>query len=98
MNFGPSLSPRMAVASCRNAFPFLARIFQVVTGRKNCGSFSPATSSSRAWIGDSELRAEIDYLVEKGLAKPEAKRISPENKQWTITAEGRDFLATEGLA
>ena len=47
---------------------------------------------------DSELRAEIDYLVEKGLAKPETKRISPENKQWTITAEGRDFLATEGLA
>ena len=61
-------------------------------------SLRPSLPPAFRALADSELRAEIDYLVEKGLAKPEAKRISPENKQWTITAEGRDFLATEGLA
>lgn len=46
----------------------------------------------------TELRSEIDYLVEKGFAVQEGKAISPENKEWKITAAGRDFLAMEGLA
>ena len=49
-------------------------------------------------IDDTALAAEIDYLVGKGFAAAEGKSISPENKLWKITAEGRDFLATEGLA
>lgn len=46
----------------------------------------------------SELQAEIDYLVDKGFVAQEGKLISPENREWKITAEGRDFLAMEGLA
>jgi len=49
-------------------------------------------------LDDSGLQAEIDYLVEKGFATPSGKALSPENKQWKITAAGRDFLAMEGLA
>lgn len=45
-----------------------------------------------------ELQAEIDYLVDKGFVALEGKLISPENREWKITAAGRDFLATEGLA
>lgn len=47
---------------------------------------------------EADLRVEIDYLVGKGLAAAEEKRISPENRAWKLTAEGTDFLATEGLA
>ena len=61
-------------------------------------SLRPALPPSFRALDSADLRAEIDYLVEKGFAKPEEKRISPENKQWTITADGRDFLAMEGLA
>ncbi len=49
-------------------------------------------------LKDEELRAEIDYLIEKGFAVAAGKVLSPENAQWKITAAGRDFLATEGLA
>jgi hypothetical protein len=45
-----------------------------------------------------DLRVEIDYLVGKGLVEPATKRISPENGAWRLTAEGTDYLATEGLA
>jgi hypothetical protein len=49
-------------------------------------------------LTDCDLWAEIEYLVEKGFAAPQGKPLSPENSQWKITAAGRDFLATEGLA
>ena len=45
-----------------------------------------------------ELAVELQYLLDKGLVVETDKRISPENKQYRITAEGRDFLAQEGLA
>jgi hypothetical protein len=41
-----------------------------------------------------QLRPEIDYLVEKELMAAVAKHLSPENQLWRITAQGRDFLAT----
>lgn len=49
-------------------------------------------------LGADELQAEVDYLIGKGFAEKRGKAISPENQQWGITATGRDFLATEGLA
>ena len=49
-------------------------------------------------LADAEIAAEIDYLGDKGFVRPAEKSISPENKTWTITAAGRDFLALEGLA
>lgn len=49
-------------------------------------------------IEEADLRVEIDYLVGKGLAAVESKKISPENRAWKLTAEGTDFLAMEGLA
>jgi len=51
----------------------------------------------RRMEGD-DLQAEVQYLVDKGFVAPESKRLSPENREWKITAEGRDYLATEGLA
>jgi hypothetical protein len=44
-------------------------------------------------VSQSELTAELVYLSEKNLAKPESKEISPENRAWRITAAGRDFYA-----
>jgi len=41
---------------------------------------------------------EIFYLADKGFVTATAKQISPELKRWRITAEGRDYLASEGLA
>lgn len=49
-------------------------------------------------VDEDALRAEVGYLIDKGFAVEKGKAISPENKQWAITAEGRDLLATEGLA
>ena len=40
------------------------------------------------------LRAELQYLADKGFLAAIPKTISPENEAWRITAEGRDFLAT----
>lgn len=48
------------------------------------GGFSPT---------DTELHAELDYLEQKQLITPGVKIISPENREWKITAAGRDFLA-----
>jgi hypothetical protein len=42
----------------------------------------------------SDVAAELQYLCDKGLVAPIGKQISPENVSWRITAEGRDFLAT----
>ena len=40
------------------------------------------------------LRAELQYLQDKGFVRPAEKQISPELKLWQITASGRDFFAT----
>lgn len=46
----------------------------------------------------ADLRAELEYLLEKSFVSKSARRISPEIDLWQITAQGRDFLAVEGLA
>mgnify|MGYP000890605725 CR=1 len=40
------------------------------------------------------VEAEMQYLVDKGLAEEIAKTLSPEIRVWRITAGGRDLLAT----
>jgi len=45
-----------------------------------------------------DVGAEMQYLEDKGLVAVDAKPISPENKRWRLTADGRDYLAQEGLA
>ena len=46
-----------------------------------------------AGVKISDLEREIVYLQDKGYAVQVAKPISPENRIWRITAEGRDYLA-----
>jgi hypothetical protein len=44
-----------------------------------------------------ECAEEAAYLVDKGLLVEKEKRVSPENKVWRITADGRDWLAEQGF-
>jgi hypothetical protein len=39
------------------------------------------------------LCAELEYLRGKGMALPQSKTLSPENRAWQITATGRDEYA-----
>ena len=48
-------------------------------------------------LTDDSLRAELLYLVDKGLIAPVPKLISPEVEAWRITAAGRDFLSQRGI-
>jgi DNA-binding PadR family transcriptional regulator len=47
-------------------------------------------------IGGVDVYQEIQYLVDKGLLVAEPKVISPECGLYRITANGRDYLATQG--
>lgn len=47
---------------------------------------------------DDEIDAELLYLADKGLVVVTDKLVSPELKRWRVTADGRDYAATEGLA
>lgn len=42
--------------------------------------------------------AELDYLAESKLVAEAGAPLAPEIRMWKITKEGRDHLATEGLA
>lgn len=42
-------------------------------------------------LGQVEL--ELDYLRDKGLVGEIPKKLSPENRAWKLTADGRDLLA-----
>ena len=44
-------------------------------------------------IEPGPVTTELQYLADKGLVSPVGKTISPENRCWRITANGRDFLA-----
>lgn len=44
-----------------------------------------------------EIEKELAYLEDKGLIERVEKKISPENRMWRLTAEGRDYVA-ENLA
>lgn len=41
------------------------------------------------------IETEVEYLADKGFLKPNDKRVSPENKIWRTTADGRDELAVQ---
>lgn len=72
----------------RSGGVFAQTVPMLVTGVKLAG-FGQA---------DAEIvRCELTYLADKGLVAVDAKLLSPENKRWRITAEGRDHLAVEGL-
>ncbi|MBI5689263.1 MAG: hypothetical protein HZC55_04140 [Verrucomicrobia bacterium] len=43
------------------------------------------------------VAAELSYLEDKRLVVQAGKAVSPENREWRITAEGRDYLATRGF-
>jgi hypothetical protein len=47
---------------------------------------------------DEVVLTELDYLVEKRFVAKDGAKLAPELGKWKITADGRDFLATEGLA
>ena len=40
-----------------------------------------------------DLEAELQYLADKGLIEDAVKLVSPENRNWRITATGRDHYA-----
>ncbi len=44
------------------------------------------------------VEAEMCYFEDKGFAAQIAKPISPENRAWRITANGRDYLASLSAA
>lgn len=46
---------------------------------------------------DRAIAAEMSYLVDKGLVVSGDKTVSPENQEWRIAADGRDYLAKRGL-
>lgn len=57
-----------------------------------------ARAEGRAGLAFAEVRAELVYLEDKGLVKQPIRLLSPENRWWRLTAEGRDFAAERGLA
>lgn len=72
---------------------------------QKCGKYTPTLETLAMGLRRSGVRADLDdvqaetqYLIDKGFAQETAKALSPENKQYRITAAGRDFLAVEGLA
>lgn len=51
-----------------------------------------ARAQGEAYKADAETtERELDYLKDKGLVGEIDKRISPRNRAWKLTAEGRDF-------
>jgi len=47
-------------------------------------------------VGPDDVEPEIIYLEDKGFVTLIGKAISPENRTWRITADGRDYLASNG--
>ena len=45
-------------------------------------------------IAEDEIKAELQYLADKGCVARVPQKISPELAPWRITAEGRDELAS----
>ena len=56
-----------------------------------------ASLSGEGYILDrDQVQLEIDYLADKKFLVADPKAISPENKIWRTTADGRDYLALQG--
>jgi hypothetical protein len=72
----------------RSGGAFAQTVSMLVTGVKLMGFVE---------VTDAAVRCELTYLADKALVAVDAKLISPENKRWRLTAEGRDHLAEEGL-
>lgn len=47
-------------------------------------------------LDEATIALEVQYLCDKNLLKVENKIVSPENQFFRTTAEGRDYLATQG--
>jgi hypothetical protein len=54
-----------------------------------------ARSEGRTELQKGQVEGELEYLAEKGLAVEALKGVSPENRNWRITANGRDFVAAQ---
>lgn len=52
-----------------------------------------ARNEGRPELERGQVEAELVYLEDKKFAQEALKGISPENRAWRITAEGRDFVA-----
>lgn len=44
-------------------------------------------------ITSDQVEPELDYLTEKGLVALVGKVLEPANRQWKLSAQGRDFLS-----
>ncbi len=82
----------------------LLRIYLLQTLREIAGSELPLSTLLRgakiAGFRDAtsrDLLAELRYLEDKRFVATPEKSVSPENREWRITADGRDYLATRGL-
>lgn len=53
-----------------------------------------ARAEGRPVLARPDVEAELQYLFDKGYATEAAKALSPENRNWRITANGRDAFAT----
>lgn len=47
----------------------------------------------RPWLERDRMEQELQYLEDLGLVAEVLKGISPENRAWRITAQGRDRVA-----
>lgn len=52
-----------------------------------------ARAEGRPGLILQQVEVEMEYLVEKNQAQELPKLLSPENRNWKITASGRDFFA-----
>lgn len=44
-------------------------------------------------VSAADVRREAEYLADKKLLREVNKTLSPENRVWQLTAEGRDYIA-----
>jgi len=54
-----------------------------------------ARAEGRPQLDKQNVVAELEYLVEKSLAQEVPKTLSPEIRNWKITANGRDHFAQQ---
>lgn len=52
-----------------------------------------ARNEGRPGLAREQVEAELQYLEDKHLVAEVLKGISPENRAWRISAEGRDCVA-----
>jgi hypothetical protein len=77
----------------------------ILVGLDRSGEYRPTLETLHLGLRQSghqasrdEVQTELRYLIDKGFVAPEEKAISPERTRFRIAADGRDYLAKEGLA